>query len=276
MPVAGCPVGGHPFILPGADWNSTAFPATSHPAARKHTQARAPIHTRSVAHTCAHNTILWHWRRRVDASTRPHTFSHTTDKPMPRHRAAKKRASSTQVVIQEKGRGPHPGKDSRTPVRRVNLFSLLLEPTGGGGTASQCQEQASYLHDTGRRRRRRTQARAGEGALFCVRVCVCGCARASWADMRGGESRVLTGTVLPCCNAGGQQALLGGWPCTLLRVPALVADATTADPPVQPLAWLFVALQVRPSSAALPQGAYHLRGFSAQITLLLARPRERP
>ncbi|KAJ6206135.1 hypothetical protein PSV09DRAFT_2260748 [Bipolaris maydis] len=254
MPVAGCPVGGHPFILPGADWNSTAFPATSHPAARKHTQARAPIHTRSVAHTCAHNTILWHWRRRVDASTRPHTFSHTTDKPMPRHRAAKKRASSTQVVIQEKGRGPHPGKDSRTPVRRVNLFSLLLEPTGGGGTASQCQEQASYLHDTGRRRRRRTQARAGEGALFVSRA---------WPG-------------LPCCNAGGQQALLGGWPCTLLRVPALVADATTADPPVQPLAWLFVALQVRPSSAALPQGAYHLRGFSAQITLLLARPRERP
>lgn len=30
----------------------------------------------------------------------------------------------------------------------------------------------------------------------CVRVCACGCARASWADMRGGESRVLTGTVL--------------------------------------------------------------------------------
>ncbi|ENI09572.1 hypothetical protein COCC4DRAFT_20249 [Bipolaris maydis ATCC 48331] len=70
--------------------------------------------------------------------------------------------------------------------------------------------------------------------------------------MRGGESRVLTGTVLPCCNAGGQQALLGGWPCTLLRVPALVADATTADPPVQPLAWLFVALQRADHPAPCP------------------------
>lgn len=131
-------------------------------------------------------------------------------------------------MIQVKGRGPHPGKDSRTPVRRVNLFSLLLEPTRGGGTASQCQEQA-FLHDSGRRRRRHTQARAGKGALFvskgmarlvcvygwvgervrgwrqrkqakeattaaalCSRVvceCAGGCARASWADTKENKIR---------------------------------------------------------------------------------------
>ncbi|KAJ6279674.1 hypothetical protein J3E71DRAFT_242333 [Bipolaris maydis] len=245
MPVAGCPVGGHPFILPGADWNSTAFPATSHPAARKHTQARAPIHTRSVAHTCAHNTILWHWRRRVDASTRPHTFSHTTDKPMPRHRAAKKKS--------EQHTGGYSGKRPRT--------------APGEGLPNAREACEPFLVASGaNRRRRHSESMPGAGFL----------STRHWAEAAAAHPSAGGRGCTVCCNAGGQQALLGGWPCTLLRVPALVADATTADPPVQPLAWLFVALQVRPSSAALPQGAYHLRGFSAQITLLLARPRERP
>ncbi|EMD60628.1 hypothetical protein COCSADRAFT_193287 [Bipolaris sorokiniana ND90Pr] len=64
---------------------------------------------------------------------------------------------------------------------------------------------------------------------------VCGCARASWAGMRA-KCREY------CCNAGGQQALLGGWACTLRRLPARSSQMPRRlTPPVQPLAWLFLA-----------------------------------